>query len=83
MVAQGTAEEIMQIEESITGQYLSGKLRIPVPATRRTPNGWLKVCKAQENNLKKVNVEIPLGVLPKIYIKSHLPENFFRNRKLR
>lgn len=63
VVAQGTAEEIMQVEESITGQYLSGKLRIPVPPTRRTPTGWIKVCKAQENNLKKVDVEIPLGVM--------------------
>ena len=63
VVAQGTAEEIMQVEESITGQYLSGKLRIPVPTTRRTPTGWIKVCKAQENNLKKVDVEIPLGVM--------------------
>ena len=63
VVAQGTAEEIMQVEESITGQYLSGKLRIPVPATRRTPTGWLKVEKAQENNLKKIDVEIPLGVM--------------------
>ena len=63
VIAQGTAEEIMQVEESVTGQYLSGKLRIPVPAVRRTPTGWLKVCKAQENNLKKVDVEIPLGVM--------------------
>ena len=63
VVAQGTAEEIIQVEESITGQYLSGKLRIPVPATRRTPTGWLKVEKAQENNLKKIDVEIPLGVM--------------------
>ena len=63
VIAQGTAEEIMQVEESVTGQYLSGKLRIPVPAVRREPTGWLKVCKAQENNLKKVDVEIPLGVM--------------------
>ena len=63
VIAQGTAEEIMQVEESITGQYLSGKLRIPVPASRRTPNGWIKVEKAQENNLKKIDVEIPLGVM--------------------
>ena len=63
VIAQGTAEEIMQVEESITGQYLSGKLRIPVPANRRTPTGWLKVCKAQENNLKKIDVDIPLGVM--------------------
>ena len=63
VVAQGTAEEIMQVEESITGQYLSGKLRIPVPTARRTPNGWIKVEKAWENNLKNVDVEIPLGVM--------------------
>ena len=63
VIAQGTAEEIMQVEESVTGQYLSGKLRIPVPSVRRQPTGWLKVCKAQENNLKKVDVEIPLGVM--------------------
>ncbi|MBR5317323.1 MAG: excinuclease ABC subunit UvrA, partial [Lachnospiraceae bacterium] len=63
VVAQGTAEEIMQVEESITGQYLSGKLRIPVPAARRTPNGWIKVEKARENNLKNADVEIPLGVM--------------------
>jgi len=63
VVAQGTAEEIMQVEASVTGQYLSGKLKIPVPSVRRTPEGWLKVYKAQENNLKKVDVEIPLGVM--------------------
>ena len=63
VIAQGTAEEIMQVEESITGQYLSGKVKIPVPATRRTPTGWIKVEKAEENNLKKVDVEIPLGVV--------------------
>ncbi|MBR5597833.1 MAG: excinuclease ABC subunit UvrA [Lachnospiraceae bacterium] len=63
VIAQGTAQEIMEVEESITGQYLSGRLQIPVPATRREPKGWLKVCKAKENNLKNVDVEIPLGVL--------------------
>ena len=63
MVAQGTAEEIMQVEESITGQYLSGKLRIPVPEKRRKPTGYLKVKGAQENNLKKVDVKIPLGIM--------------------
>ena len=63
VIACGTAEEIMQIPESITGQYLSGKKRIPVPETRRTPNGWIKVLGAQENNLKNVDVEIPLGVM--------------------
>lgn len=63
VVAIGTAEEIMQVPESITGQYLSGKLRIPVPAERRKPLGYLKVLKAAENNLKNVDVEIPLGVM--------------------
>ena len=63
VIAYGTAEEIMQIPESITGQYLSGKKRIPVPETRRTPAGWIKVLGAQENNLKNVDVEIPLGVM--------------------
>ena len=63
VVAQGTAEEIMQVEESITGQYLSGKRQIPVPETRRKPTGKLVVQKAAENNLKGINVEFPLGVL--------------------
>ena len=63
VIACGTAEEIMKIPESITGQYLSGKKRIPVPETRRTPTGWIKVLGAQENNLKNVDVEIPLGVM--------------------
>ena len=63
VIAKGTAQEIMQIPESITGQYLSGKLSIPIPAIRREPTGWLKVVKAQENNLKKIDVDIPLGVM--------------------
>ncbi len=62
VVAQGTAEEIMQIEESVTGQYLSGKLQIPVPASRRKPTGYLTIKGAEENNLKKVTVKIPTGV---------------------
>lgn len=62
VVATGTAEDIMKCEESITGAYLSGKIKIPVPATRRTPTGWLKVVGAKENNLKNINVDIPLGV---------------------
>lgn len=63
VIAQGTAEEIMQIPESVTGQYLSGKLQIPVPAKRRKPAGKLTVMKAEENNLKGVNVDVPLGVM--------------------
>ena len=63
VVAQGTAEEIMQIEESITGQYLSGKLQIPVPETRKKPQGYLTIKGAEENNLKKVNVKIPLSIM--------------------
>lgn len=62
VIAQGTAQEIMQVPESITGQYLSGRLRIPVPETRRKPSGWLTVKGAAENNLKEVNVRIPLGI---------------------
>ncbi len=62
VVAQGTAQEIMQVPESITGQYLSGKLQIPVPELRRKPSGWLTVKGAAENNLKNVDVKIPLGV---------------------
>lgn len=63
VVAQGTAQEIMQVEESITGQYLSGKLQIPVPEVRRKPTGYLTVKGAAENNLKKVDVKIPLGIM--------------------
>ncbi len=63
VVACGTAEEIEKIPESITGKYLSGELRIPVPAERRKPAGFLKVQGARENNLKNVNVEIPLGIM--------------------
>ncbi|MGN0376500.1 MAG: excinuclease ABC subunit UvrA [Suilimivivens sp.] len=63
VVAQGTAEEIMQVENSVTGQYLSGKIQIPVPDKRRKPAGWLKITGAQENNLKNITVDIPLGVM--------------------
>ena len=63
VVAQGTAQEIMQVEESVTGQYLSGKLQIPVPKTRRKPQGWLTVKGAEENNLKKIDVKFPAGIM--------------------
>ena len=63
VVAQGTAEEIMQNEESVTGQYLSGRIQIPVPESRRKPTGYLTVTGARENNLKDVKVDIPLGVV--------------------
>lgn len=62
VVACGRAEEIMEVKESVTGQYLSGAMKIPVPAKRRKPTGWLKVKGAAENNLRNINVDIPLGI---------------------
>ena len=62
VVAVGNAEEIMANPTSITGQYLSGKRKIPVPKERKKPTGWLKVLGAAQNNLKNINVDIPLGV---------------------
>ena len=63
MVATGTAKEIMANPDSITGKYLSGEIKIPVPESRRTPTGWLKVKGAAQNNLKNINVDIPTGVM--------------------
>ncbi|WP_347992843.1 excinuclease ABC subunit UvrA [uncultured Eubacterium sp.] len=63
VIATGTAEDIMKNPNSITGKYLSGEIKIPVPKTRRKPTGWLKIVGAKENNLKNINVKIPTGVL--------------------
>ena len=63
LVAMGTAEDLMKNEASITGAYLSGKCSIPVPSERKKPSGWLKIRGASENNLKNVNVDIPLGIM--------------------
>ncbi|MBE5870262.1 MAG: excinuclease ABC subunit UvrA [Lachnospiraceae bacterium] len=63
VIAQGTAEEIMKNPASITGQYLSGKMRIPIPKERKKPSGFLTIRGAAENNLKNIDVQIPLGVM--------------------
>ena len=63
LVAMGTAEDLMKNENSITGAYLSGKLKIPVPAERRKPTGFLTIKGAAENNLKNIDVKVPLGIM--------------------
>ena len=62
VIATGTAEDIMKNPNSITGKYLSGEIKIPVPKTRRKPKGFLKVVGAKENNLKNIDVKVPIGV---------------------
>ena len=62
MIAQGNAQEIMETENSVTGQYLSGRVQVPVPEQRRKPKGWLAVSGAAENNLKIITVNIPMGI---------------------
>ena len=63
LVAEGTAQDIMKCEKSVTGAYLSGRIKIPVPKERRKPTGFLHIIGAAENNLKHINVDIPLGVM--------------------
>ena len=63
VIATGTAEDIMACKESITGDYLSGRKKIPVPDVRKEPTGWIKVKGARENNLKNIDVEFPTGIM--------------------
>ena len=66
LVEIGTAETLMQNPDSVTGAYLSGRIKIPVPTERKQPTGWLRIRGAAENNLKQVNVDIPLGVMTSV-----------------
>lgn len=63
VVAEGTAEEIMKNKASVTGAYLSGRVKIPVPRERKSPSGWIEILSAGENNLKEIDVKIPLGIM--------------------
>lgn len=63
VIATGTAEDIMACKESITGDYLSGRKKIPVPDVRKEPTGWIKIKGARENNLKNIDVEFPTGIM--------------------
>ena len=63
VVAQGTPKQIMASKKSVTGAYLSGRIKIPVPAERKKPEKWLKIVGARENNLKNIDVEVPLGIM--------------------
>ena len=63
VIATGTAEDIMKCEKSITGAYLSGRMKIPVPKVRKEPAGWITIKGARQNNLKNIDVDIPLGIM--------------------